>query len=105
MSFMIKIKKRKKQKEIALQNVLDLWDEAIKIATKNPDRARHYVKQIRAIKKHVKIDLPKEIRRGYCKKCYLPFVYGKTALKRIRKGKIVIVCLACGNKRRFIIKK
>jgi len=99
------IKKRKRQKEIALQSVMDLWNEAIKIASENPDRARHYVKQIKAIKKHVKISLPTEIRRGYCKKCYLPFIYGKTAIKRVRKGIIVIVCLACGNKRRFIIKK
>jgi ribonuclease P protein subunit RPR2 len=98
------IKKKKRQKEIALQNVMELWREAIKIASENPERARHYIKQIRAIKRHVKIDLPVEIRRGYCKKCYLPLVYGKTAIKRVRKGVIIIVCLACGNKRRFVIK-
>jgi len=95
---------KQKEKENALKSISVLWQEALKIATSKPERARLYVKQIRAIKKHVKVKLPETIRRGYCKKCLLPFIYGKTAIKRIVKGVIVITCLACGSKRRFRVK-
>ena len=102
--------KRKTKKQIerekanAIASIKRLWQEALKIATSKPERARLYVKQIKAIKKHVKVRLPKEIGQGYCKKCLMPFIYGKTAIKRIIKGVIVITCLSCGEKRRFRVK-
>ena len=91
---------RKKEKENGLASALTLWKEALKIASTNPERARHYIKQIRAIKKHVKIDLPVEIKRGYCKKCYIPFTQ-KTSQKTIKDGWITIKCLECNAIRRF----
>lgn len=97
-------RQKQRERENALESIFILWQEALKIAIKNPERARLYVKQIRAIKKHVKVTLPQEIGRSYCKNCLLPFIYGKTAIKRIVKGIIVITCLSCGKKRRFRVK-
>ncbi|MEM2932850.1 MAG: hypothetical protein QW622_01405 [Candidatus Pacearchaeota archaeon] len=97
-----KARQRTRQIENALASVITLWKEAKKIALKNKERARGYIKQIRAIKKHIKIKLPLEIRRGYCKRCYIPLVSGKTA-EKTRKGKLVeLECLECGTIRRFI---
>jgi RNase P subunit RPR2 len=93
-------KQREEEKRNAFASVLALWKEALKIATKNPERARLYVKQIRAIKRHVKIDLPKEIKRGYCKSCYIPFT-PETSEKKYEKGFIVVRCLKCNAVRRF----
>lgn len=95
---------RKNIEENALKSILILWNEALNIAIENPERARNYIKQIKAIKKHVKVKIPKEIRQGYCKNCFMPFIIGKTAIKRIVKGFIVITCLYCKEKRRFKIK-
>lgn len=95
---------KKDVKENASISINNLWNEALNIATINPERARSYIKQIRAIKKHVKVKLPKDIRQGYCKKCFMPFIIGKTATKRIVKGFIVFTCFYCKSKRRFKFK-
>lgn len=94
---------REKDKENALKSVFILWEEAKKIATSNPDRARFYVKQIKAIKKHVKIKLPTTIRRGYCKKCFIPFLFGDnaTAEKKVKADWTIIKCSMCNTIRRF----
>ncbi|MEM2713766.1 MAG: hypothetical protein QXE64_00575 [Candidatus Pacearchaeota archaeon] len=104
---MIKKKaQRKRQEKNALASVLVLWREALKAAMTNKERARNYIKQIRAIKKHVKIKLPPEIRRGYCKKCYIPLIKGRTAeIKKIKTKKGILIelkCIECGAIRRYI---
>ncbi len=102
---MYKRKHKERQYKNALASVVTLWKEALNVALTNPERARSYVKQIRAIKKHVKIKLPDEIRRGYCKKCNMPFIEGKTMSKSTKGKFIILKCLNCGGIRKYGVDK
>ncbi|MGC8610049.1 MAG: ribonuclease P protein component 4 [Thermoplasmata archaeon] len=75
-------------KEMELKNDLELEKRYIFLALE--------------ISKHYKVKFDK---RYICKNCYSYLIPGKNATIRIRKGRIILKCLKCGNIKRFIIRK
>ncbi|MGC8585454.1 MAG: ribonuclease P protein component 4 [Thermoplasmata archaeon] len=63
---------------------------------------KRYVFLMLEISKHYKVKLDKKY---VCKKCGSFLIPGKNATIRIRKGRIILKCLRCGNIKRYVIKK
>ncbi len=70
---------------------------------KEKDLEREYVKLMLEISKHYKVKIPE--KRYICKKCQSVLIPGVNSTIRIRKGKVIVKCLNCGNVKRYIIKK
>lgn len=88
-------------KKIAKKRINILFELALKAAQCNEIIwARRYIELARKIGMRATIPVPKKWRPYYCKKCYSPMISGKTARYRIRKGRIIRVCLVCGHIRR-----
>jgi len=83
---------------IAEQRVEILFDLAKDVFSNDPELAKRYVKLIGEIGRHYKIRLPKEVKRGICKKCSNLLVPGMNASIRLAssKGFAVYKCLNCG---------
>ncbi|MGC9203592.1 MAG: ribonuclease P protein component 4 [Thermoplasmata archaeon] len=67
----------------------------------NYDLERRYVSLVLEISKHYKVKIPE--KRFICKNCKIILIPGKNSTVRIKKGRVNIKCLRCGNIRRFVI--
>ena len=91
-------------KRIAIKRIKFLYKKAIENID-NIELSRRYIFILWKIKNKARIRLPKDLRNKFCKKCYTPWIVGKTLQIRIRKGRIIYKCLYCGNVKRFNIRK
>ena len=97
---------KQKQKEIALQRIKILFQQAEEVFPKNKTLADHYVALARKIAMKVRTSLPLELKRRYCKHCYGYLAPGVNARIRTRSGKVIISCLECKKFTRIpIVKK
>ncbi len=67
----------------------------------NYELERKYVALALEISKHYKVKIPE--KRYICKKCKSVLIPGRNATVRLKKGRINIKCLKCGNIKRFVI--
>ena len=86
---------KSKQKEIALERIRVLFREAEEVFQKNKSLAGRYVALARKIAMKVRLRLPLELKRRYCKHCYTLLKPGINARIRVRDGKVIISCLEC----------
>ncbi len=96
-------------RDIAKERMTILYDMALKAVRRgDKDLARRYVELVVDIAGKSRTRPPKSIRRGYCRRCYIPLIPGLTARYRIvsegRGSRLVVTCLECGWRRRFMIK-
>ncbi len=98
--------RRKKARKIAWERIQILFQLALEEGRKgNLERARRYVEHMRNLSQKYKVRLPKEIKMYFCKKCNSILIPGKTSQVRLKKKKIVIKCLNCGNYKRYPYKR
>ena len=81
---------KNKLKELALERVATLFEEA----KKTPDKANRYVELARKIAMKVNLKLPKEYKRKYCKHCNTYFQKGNYRV-RTKNGYVVYTCFTC----------
>ncbi|BFI73227.1 ribonuclease P protein component 4 [Nanoarchaeota archaeon] len=91
-------------KRIARKRIKELYRKSLENID-NLELARRYIYILWRIKNKARIRLPKYLRNKFCKRCYTPWIIGKTLQIRIRKGRIIYKCLYCGNVKRFNIRK
>lgn len=91
-------------KKIAIRRINTLYKKALEVIDENKELAKRYIQILEKIKVKYRIH-DKNLRNKYCKKCKIPWIYGKTLSIRVRKGRIIYRCLECGFVKRFIIKK
>jgi ribonuclease P protein subunit RPR2 len=94
-----------KQKEIAHERIKILFLEAGKVFSQNKALANRYVTLARKIAMKVKIRIPLELKRRFCKHCYKYIKHGVNARVRTRDGKVIISCLECKKFTRIPVKK
>ena len=94
-----------KQKEIALERIRKLFKEAESAFPKNKTLANKYVTLARKLAMKVRLSLPLELKRRYCKHCYKFLKPGINARVRTRDGKVIISCLECKKFMRIPIRK
>ncbi|MBT4150781.1 ribonuclease P [Candidatus Woesearchaeota archaeon] len=96
---------KKKQKEIAKERIKILFTKAKEAFSENKYLANRYVTLARKLAMKVRIRMPQEYKRKYCKHCYKYLVPGKNSRTRTRDGKVIISCLECKKFMRIQIKK
>ncbi len=84
---------KKKQKDIAKERIKTLFSKADD-AFPSP-LANRYVTLARKIAMKVKLRMPREYKRKYCKHCYKYIRSGSNGRVRTREGKVVISCFEC----------
>lgn len=95
-----------KQKEIALERIKELFSQAEWIFNTNKSLAHRYVTLARKVAMKVKLQMPRELKRKYCKHCYQFLMPGSNSRVRKRAGKVVIYCMECKKFTRIpVIKK
>lgn len=87
--------KKDKQNNIAKERVNILFQQAQDVFAKDKTLANRYVHLARKIGMKVKLKLPRELKRRYCKFCYSYLQPGVNSRSRIRSGKVIISCLEC----------
>jgi ribonuclease P protein subunit RPR2 len=96
-------------KDLALQRMKYLYRLAVEESRRGRyDLARRYVELVIKYSHKAHVKPPKYIRRGYCRRCKVPLIPGLTARVRIqsegRGSRVVVTCLLCGWRRRYMIK-
>lgn len=86
---------KSKQKEIAKERINILFSEAEKVFPQNKALANRYVTLARKIAMKVKIRIPPELKRRFCRYCYKYLLPGVNARVRTRGGKVIISCFEC----------
>lgn len=94
-----------KQKEIALQRIKILFQQAELTFSKNKALANRYISLARTIAMKVHAKIPRELKRKVCKHCYKYLKPGVNARIRTRGGKVIISCLECKRFMRIPIRK
>ena len=86
-------------KEIAGERIALLFGFASKTIDSDGKQAGRYVKRMRYLSSHYKVQLPKRIRNGICKHCNEVLVPGLNASVRIvsSKGYVATRCTKCGK--------
>ena len=67
----------------------------------NEKLARRYVELAWRISMRNKVRIPGKLKRFICRRCFSPLVPGRNAIFRVDKGRITIICLSCGYRRRI----
>ena len=87
---------KKRQKEIAKERIEVLMNKADEVFP-NKALANRYVTLARKIQMKVRLRMPTEHKRKFCKHCYKYLRSGTNARIRTRDGKVVISCLECNK--------
>lgn len=95
---------KSKQKEIALERIANLFNKAKAIFSENKSLANRYVTLARKLQMKVKVRMPKEFKRMFCKHCYKFLMPGQNSRIRTRNNKVTISCLECKKFTRIPLK-
>ena len=102
---MKRLRDKERQKEIAKERVVILFEKAEQVFPKNPERANRYVQMARRIAQKVNIRMPRKYKRQFCKHCYTFLQSGLNSTHRTRDGKLVIYCRTCKKYTRIPLTK
>ena len=96
---------KSKQKEIAKERIKILFQQAEEVFSSNKSLANRYVTLARKIAMKVKLHIPLELKRKFCKHCYKFLMPGVNSRIRTRDGKVIISCLECKKFTRIPVRK
>jgi len=97
--------KPEKLKKDALDRVRFLLDKAKEVFKEDKALANRYVILARKIAMKVKLRIPSNLKRRYCKHCYKFLMPGVNCRVRTQRGKVVYYCLECKKFMRFPYKR
>ncbi|MEK6937501.1 MAG: ribonuclease P [Nanoarchaeota archaeon] len=86
---------KEQQQKIGLERIRKLFQEAEAMFPENKNLANRYVEIARNISMKVKVRIPRELKRKFCKYCHAYLVSGVNSRTRTREGKVIISCLEC----------
>ena len=90
-----------KQRKLALEKVTALFKEAASAFKKDKKLANKHVRSARKTAMKVKIRIPANLKRKFCKHCYSYLKPGINCRVRTHEGKVVYYCLECKKFMRF----
>ncbi len=95
--------KRSIARRIARERIALLFDLAEKRMKEGEvDLAKRYVELMLNLSRKYNVRIPKEMKYRICKNCNSYLVPGKNARVRLRKHRIIVTCLSCGNVKRYV---
>ncbi len=86
---------KKEQQKIAEQRITTLFQQAEQTFSKDAALAHRYVSLARKMAMRLRLRMPKEYKRKFCRYCYHFLMPGANARMRTREGKVIISCLDC----------
>jgi ribonuclease P protein subunit Rpp21 (EC 3.1.26.5) len=87
---------------VAAERIETLFDLAAAAVTAGrPDRSRRYLRLAKRISERTRTPIPAHRKRQMCAGCDLRLIAGRTAQVRVRPGRVVIRCGACGHLHRY----
>ena len=95
---------KQKQKKLAKNHIKDIFKLASDPNTSQEDKDQ-YVKQARKTAMKVRLKVPKEYKRQYCKHCNTYLTPEKNQRVRVRNKKVIILCKSCKKFTRIPITK
>ncbi len=106
----VRRKAQKIYRDLVLQRIRHVYSLALEEARKgNIDYSAELGQYIKKLSRESGIRLPREIKRGICKRCGVPLIPGITARVRLQTqgafSYIVITCVRCGWIHRYPYKK
>jgi ribonuclease P protein subunit RPR2 len=93
------------QLKIARERMDILFEETRRRAPSDPKLANRYVELARKIGMRYNVRLPPELKRKICKGCKAYLALGITAKQRVKQGRVIITCNACGHANRYPFSK
>ena len=93
--------KPEKNKQIAMERIDVLFEQAKGMFRKDKKLANRYVRLARELSMKYKIRIPSELKRQFCKHCNSYLMPSVNARVRKREGKIAYYCLECKRYMRF----
>jgi len=93
------------EKQIARERISHLFGEAEKIFAEQPERANRYVGLARKISMRYKVRIAPDLKRRFCKHCYVFLKPGENSRVRMREGKVIYYCFNCKKYMRFPVRK
>ncbi|MGQ9787712.1 MAG: ribonuclease P protein component 4 [Candidatus Hadarchaeaceae archaeon] len=88
-------------RELALERVLLLFDQAEMIFAKNFELADRYVRSAWRLKTRYNLRLSRNISLKFCRKCLCYWKPGVTCRVRVKSKTVIITCLRCGYVKRL----
>ncbi|MBT7497352.1 ribonuclease P [Candidatus Woesearchaeota archaeon] len=95
---------KQKQKEIAKERIITLFEQAAIQFPKNKSLSNRYVTLARKIAMKLRMRIPQEYKRRFCKHCYKYLQPGVNSRIRTRDGKVIISCFECKKFTRIPVK-
>ena len=100
---------RQLARRLAVSAVERLYSLAVEAARRGElELARELVARADEVRRTFKLRKPLFLRRGVCRNCGVPLVAGVTASYRLRRDgrvtRLVVTCLVCGYKHRYILR-
>lgn len=92
---------KRKEKRIGLRRIKILIGIAGKVCHNEPDLAKRYVYLARKISQRLKIRIPGEYKRRFCKKCNSPLLPGYNCRVRLTGKTVTYYCKDCKNFKRI----
>lgn len=91
------MKNRAIVEEVAKERIAVLSGLAEAAVQSEPELARSYVKRLRQISRHYKVQIPKEVKRRICTGCNTAMVPGVNSTVRIVSSKhyVAYACNSC----------
>jgi len=97
-----KNKEKRLQKKLAYERILELFKQADLSANEGKfSLSNRYVTLARKLSMKFKVQIPRELKRKFCKHCYRFLKPGVTSRVRIHRSKVIIYCLKCKKFMRF----
>jgi len=88
-------------REIALERIKELFEQAELRFKKSPELSDRYVELARKIAMKYKVKMPRELKRRFCKHCYKYLMPGVNSRVRLTEKKVVYYCNFCKKYMRF----
>ncbi len=89
------------QVNIAKERIQELFRQADEVFDEDPKLADRYVELARKISMKIKVRIPSNLKRKFCKHCYCFLKPGKNCRVRTHEGKVVYYCQKCKKFMRF----
>jgi len=94
----------KTKKQIARERISILFKRAGYIFKESPSLANRYVDIARKIAMKAQINIPSNLRKKFCRKCFSYLMPGENCRVRTRNKKLIYFCKKCKNYMRFAYK-
>lgn len=90
-------------RELVLERIEKLFEQAEKEFPKNPGRSNRYVELAHKISKKYNVTIPKQFKKRYCPECHRYWVPDKTVKVRLDSSnhRVLYICLECSGKRTY----